>query len=143
MPIFVIVCHLPAFSLFSCALLLFVFLFWLCQQYCTVQHVRVFDKKKKKRTDFWACRDVFYMTPMLHIFHIPSLNLIHILFFYIPYVLMSIIYFLSRVEYFSTCNSVVSTNKSPLEKVKSYTESHSSPPPTPQSSYYCRSLPST
>lgn len=32
-------------------------------------------------------------------------------------------FFLSRVEYFSTCNSVVTTNKSPLEKVKSYTES--------------------
>lgn len=67
--------------------------FWLCQQYCTMQHVqcRVFDEIKKIEEEEdgtfgpTEIRTVLYgpISP-----HIPSPNLIHILFFYILCVYM-------------------------------------------------------
>lgn len=74
-------------SSFKPPFVLFILSFWLCQQYCTVQHSGVFDKKKEKKKDgtCWADQNSFLDCPISSP-HIPSPN--HILFFYISCVYM-------------------------------------------------------
>lgn len=132
-PSFPIKLHLSAFSPCSCVLqsfflnppfVLLILSFSLCQQYCTVQHVGVFDKKKEKKMGLLGLQrsEKFSIRSHLLSTHIPSPNLIHILFFYIfcvymysasvcPVVNISLpAYLLSRYRIITNTGSMIPTH---------------------------------
>lgn len=72
-PLFFPFCSCPLQSFVLTPLVLFILSFWLCQQYCTVQHLGVFDKQNR----------LLGLQRSLHLLstHIPSPNLTNTFYF--------------------------------------------------------------